>query len=237
MQLTKYIFLTTVLIFLVINSTSAKGLIEQKEIDDYVNSLISDKRWSNDLFIMGLKQLLLKKESNYKDVNRLINTLSYQQDEKVWGMKDYWSAPHEFLLKAKGDCEDYAIFKYIILRKLGVKDSDLRLTSAIIKGSGESHMVLMIKENNQWIFLDNQYQQLKPLQQIKREDQLALIYSLNAEKAYVWINGQEKELGDATRASKWPRLINKMRNYGLQASMHKMNEINENNDTITCSTK
>jgi predicted transglutaminase-like cysteine proteinase len=36
-------------------------------------------------------------------------------DEVQWGVPDHWSAPFETLQSGRGDCEDYAIVKYLAL--------------------------------------------------------------------------------------------------------------------------
>ena len=59
-------------------------------------------------------------------VNRHINTTRYVLDPVNWGVPDYWATPVEFLLK-DGDCEDYAISKYITLKHLGFNPASMRL--------------------------------------------------------------------------------------------------------------
>jgi len=52
------------------------------------------------------------------EVNRFFNQLLFIDDIKLWGMKDYWAIPQEFLGAAGGDCEDYSISKYFTLLEL-----------------------------------------------------------------------------------------------------------------------
>ena len=42
--------------------------------------------------------------------------LRYRTDIQLWQQNDYWATPLETLGKGFGDCEDYAIAKYINLR-------------------------------------------------------------------------------------------------------------------------
>ncbi len=51
-------------------------------------------------------------------VNQFLNQWQYKTDEQNYGQRDYWAAPLEFLRRS-GDCEDYAIVKYVSLRQLG----------------------------------------------------------------------------------------------------------------------
>ena len=51
-------------------------------------------------------------------VNNMMNKIQYIGDKKNWGKSDYWETPVEFLTYG-GDCEDFAIAKYVSLRALG----------------------------------------------------------------------------------------------------------------------
>ena len=62
--------------------------------------------------------------------------LRYQTDILLWKENDYWATPLETLGRGLGDCEDYAIAKYISLRALGVSDDKLRLIYVKGKNSG-----------------------------------------------------------------------------------------------------
>ena len=75
-------------------------------------------------------------------VNKFFNRVTWQEDEVVWGEKDYWTTPIEMLIKNSGDCEDYALAKYFSLLVMGVDTQKIKLTYAIIRKTGESHMVL-----------------------------------------------------------------------------------------------
>jgi predicted transglutaminase-like cysteine proteinase len=51
-------------------------------------------------------------------VNTYLNRVRYVRDPNNWNVKDYWETPREFFEK-QGDCEDYAITKYMTFRRLG----------------------------------------------------------------------------------------------------------------------
>ena len=51
-------------------------------------------------------------------VNDYVNRVRYRDDRVNWGLRDYWAAPREFFARG-GDCEDFAIAKYLSLRALG----------------------------------------------------------------------------------------------------------------------
>ena len=59
-------------------------------------------------------------------INAVINALiDYEPDRNQWGVADQWTAP--FINKkgafetGHGDCEDYALAKYVALRQAGVR--------------------------------------------------------------------------------------------------------------------
>jgi hypothetical protein len=43
------------------------------------------------------------------------------------GVPDRWSSPLETLTTGRGDCEDYAIVKYVALLNVGIKRQDVKL--------------------------------------------------------------------------------------------------------------
>jgi predicted transglutaminase-like cysteine proteinase len=55
-----------------------------------------------------------------------------------------------------GDCKSYAIVKYLALGELGIAASDRRLV--MLRGASrpsEIHLVVLVRENDRWIILDN----------------------------------------------------------------------------------
>ncbi len=74
-------------------------------------------------------------------VNDRMNSKRYIVDPVNWGTNDYWATVFEFLDR-NGDCEDYAVSKYVTLRKLGwsadsmriviLRDTKLNLNHAIL---------------------------------------------------------------------------------------------------------
>ena len=55
-----------------------------------------------------------------EEANRAVNmAIRYVSDQSQHGESDRWSAPLATFATAKGDCEDYAIAKYAVLREAG----------------------------------------------------------------------------------------------------------------------
>jgi predicted transglutaminase-like cysteine proteinase len=89
-------------------------------------------------------------------VNRFFNAIKYVSDEDNYGVADYWQTPYE-LMERGGDCEDYAIAKYITLKRLGVPESAMRIIVVRdAKLNGTIHAVLEVTDSNADYILDNQ---------------------------------------------------------------------------------
>lgn len=88
-------------------------------------------------------------------INSYMNQRAYIEDLPNYGVPDYWATPREFLGK-EGDCEDYAIAKYMSLRHIGFTDAELRLVVVQDLNLGVPHAVLIVYINGQALLLDNQ---------------------------------------------------------------------------------
>jgi predicted transglutaminase-like cysteine proteinase len=88
-------------------------------------------------------------------VNAYMNQRAYIEDLPNYGVPDYWATPREFLGK-DGDCEDYAIAKYMSLRTLGFAESELRVVVLQDVNLGVPHAVLVVQLDGQALLLDNQ---------------------------------------------------------------------------------
>ena len=91
-------------------------------------------------------------------INRAINlAIRPMSDLAQWGMLDRWSAPLDTLTTGRGDCEDYAIAKYVALTQAGVAAEDVRLVIVHDLAVGENHAVVATRLNGDWIILDNRW--------------------------------------------------------------------------------
>lgn len=89
-------------------------------------------------------------------VSHAINkAIRYTSDMTQHGVADLWSAPLATLSSRLGDCEDYAIAKYAVLRAAGVAPDDLRIVLLRDTASREDHAVLAAREDGHWFILDN----------------------------------------------------------------------------------
>jgi len=90
------------------------------------------------------------------EINRAIN-LSIQpvSDLAQYGVADFWSAPLATLSIAAGDCEDYAILKYVALREIGIEPDDLQLVIVHDIKRDTAHAVVAVRLDEEWLILDN----------------------------------------------------------------------------------
>ncbi len=99
--------------------------------------------------------------ARYETVNRLVNSsIRYTSDFAQHGVPDLWSAPLTTLAFGRGDCEDYAIAKYVALREAGVPSSELRLMLVHDRSVRQDHSVLAARHDGHWLILDNRWTQV-----------------------------------------------------------------------------
>lgn len=95
-------------------------------------------------------------QKRMETVNRLVNgSIRYMSDLAQHGSVDVWSAPLASLASGRGDCEDYAIAKYALLREAGVSESDLRILLVRDRAIREDHAVLAVRDEGKWTVLDS----------------------------------------------------------------------------------
>ena len=71
-------------------------------------------------------------------INREINLAIVPTSDFVqWGVDDRWSPPLETFTTGRGDCEDYAIAKYVALTEAGVPPEDVKLVVVRDKTASE----------------------------------------------------------------------------------------------------
>ncbi|WP_029586658.1 transglutaminase-like cysteine peptidase [Bradyrhizobium sp. URHD0069] len=90
------------------------------------------------------------------EANRAVNAaIRYVSDQAQHGEADRWSAPLATFATAKGDCEDYAIAKYVALREAGFPREELRLVLVRDRAVRQDHAVLAARLNGRWLIFDN----------------------------------------------------------------------------------
>ena len=121
------------------------------------------------------KQIGRERTHQLAAVNRFLNDWRYKSDEQSYGRRDYWATPLEFL-RHSGDCEDYAIAKYVTLRQLGFTPEQLRLVVVRDVVRDLAHAVLAVYVDEEVYILDNLTNAVLPQERI---GQYVPYYSVN----------------------------------------------------------
>lgn len=108
-------------------------------------------------------------------VHREMNKKRYIIDPVNWGVPDYWATPFQFLRK-HGDCEDYAIAKFMALRDLGVPNEAMRIVVLQDLNLRLAHAILVVYVEGTAYVLDNQIRSVVPADSIRHYKP---VYSIN----------------------------------------------------------
>ena len=159
--------------------------------------------------------------SKLKRVNTFFNQkVRFDDDSKIWGVADYWATPLEVLGRGEGDCEDFAIAKYVTLRLMGVPSSKMRLTYVKARLGGpqsqivQAHMVLSYYQapEDEPLILDNLITDIRPA---SRRPDLTTVFGFNAEG--LWVGGGAPRVTQSSqRLSRWQSVLVRMREEGIE---------------------
>jgi predicted transglutaminase-like cysteine proteinase len=196
------------------------GRMEQLAAEEYGQAAAATiKAWRTMIEKNRTQSDLVKLESANNFVNHRV---SYASDMLVWGVDDYWATPLEVFGKGRGDCEDYAIAKYISLLLMDVPVQRLRLVYARARMGSQTvaHLVLSYYETptSDPLIMDNLIDAILPA---KRRPDLFPIFSFNHEG--LWMGGERNPTGDPTaRLSRWRDVLQRMRREGIDPSLTRL---------------
>ena len=89
-------------------------------------------------------------------INQYVNRrVRYTEDMVQYGKADYWARADETLRRGRGDCEDYAIAKFQMLREAGVSQHDLYLVLVNDLVRRADHAVLVMRAGSRMLLLDD----------------------------------------------------------------------------------
>jgi predicted transglutaminase-like cysteine proteinase len=106
------------------------------------------------------------KVTQIREINRFVNSRPYITDPTNWGDDDYWATPKEFFATA-GDCEDYAITKFLGLRELGFANEELRLVAVEDRKRNVKHTVTLVAIDDRVLLLDNELDAVVPANAVR----------------------------------------------------------------------
>ncbi|MDP2295909.1 MAG: transglutaminase-like cysteine peptidase [Pseudolabrys sp.] len=95
------------------------------------------------------------------EINRAINLAIRPENDLVrFQLRDVWATPLTTFTAGAGDCEDYAIAKYVALREAGMPPEDLRIVIVRHRALGQDHAVAAARLDGEWLLLDNRHMRL-----------------------------------------------------------------------------
>jgi len=130
-------------------------------------------------WLVGVRVLVerargLDRERQLRLVNRYVNGRGYRRERgrarpaadatAALAVANHWATLQE-LMREGGDCEDYALGKYQLLRALGVRARDLRIVVVYLRGRREYHAMLAVRRGRRdaWLLdIDNNVYRSRP---------------------------------------------------------------------------
>lgn len=168
------------------------------EADSGLLSSVCQNEQICDLPIFGQLRTAINSQANSSDLekinaaNVLINNrLEYIEDPQGPNNKDQWQTFQQTLRRGRGDCEDFAIAKYAMLRRLGISQADMYLSVLKDRSRERYHAVLIVRVDGTYhvldiyddtVWSDGMYGNYQPL------------YSITASNA--WLHGRQKQGAD-----------------------------------------
>ncbi len=117
--------------------------------DDDSEGACVPKDWAR--LVQELKGAGLR--TSVQRVNEAINRYPFVASTQNWG-KQYWETPFEFV-RHGGQCQDYAIAKFMLLRELGVANEKLRFVIVQDLRDGDMHAVSVAYVDDDVMLMDN----------------------------------------------------------------------------------
>lgn len=109
------------------------------------------RRW--DALVADLKQL--PPRERVVAVNAALNRVPYVTAQRNWNDPAYWETPYEFLARG-GQCQDYAIAKYLALAETGFPTAALHILVVRDTARALDHAILVADVDGESLVLDNQ---------------------------------------------------------------------------------
>ena len=117
--------------------------------------ICSDKRFSQ-LRATVAKARTMPPARKIEAANRAVNSvLSYREEDPFAAEPDHWQSFMETIDRGAGDCEDYAIMKYHVLRAMGVRPEAMTLLVLKNATTGQYHAVLAVSLDGRNLILDS----------------------------------------------------------------------------------
>jgi predicted transglutaminase-like cysteine proteinase len=128
-------------------------------------------------------------------INRAVDlAIAPASDETQWGVPDRWSDPLETLQSGRGDCEDYAIVKYVALLQAGFARNDVKIVVLKNLFPNEDHAAVAVRVEGQWLILDNRTLTLVQDTDVVRTIPL-FVLDQSGVRRFVWVSRNRRTAG------------------------------------------
>ncbi len=94
-------------------------------------------------------------DKKLRTISGFFNRWPGKKDLDCYGQEEYWGTPAEFIRCGGGDCEDYAIAKYLALRMLNWPVQDMWVVLVDDTQRKAAHAVLIVRLGKILFVLDN----------------------------------------------------------------------------------
>ena len=150
-------------------------------------------------------------------VNAAVNKdIAFVWDQWNYGIEERFATPAETLREGRGDCEDYAVMKYFLLRHLDVPADNLLL--AVVDIPDGKHMVLLAGEalrlcqaGNRGMFMGTHPNGILVLDNKNRDKPPPALESAPYRDAYFLMNEKKALKKDGDNVWRMERNINQSR--------------------------
>jgi len=110
-------------------------------------------------------------------VNRFVNKRRYRDDRpQAPAIRNEFRTLFD-LFRNGGDCEDFAIAKYLLLRELGFSKEELRIVITRVRSSRDHHAVLAVKVDDQAWLLETD----DTIKRGNKQNRYRYLFSMNEE--------------------------------------------------------
>jgi predicted transglutaminase-like cysteine proteinase len=134
---------------------------------------------------------LIERAMRYSDrrkldlVNHFINERRWVTERRDSGQRDRWSTLHAFL-RDGGDCEDFAIAKYFMLRDLGFAAAALRIVIAWDYTMNENHAVVAVQLGDRALLLETD----NTIRYPREHGDYRFLYAINEDHVWDHVEGR-----------------------------------------------
>ena len=98
---------------------------------------------------LSLANLSLELKTPENIAHYMWRNFVFETDQRQFGREEYWQSPQELMQTRKGDCEDFAVFAYELLKRQGIQTFLLN-----VYGGSFAHTVCVFKDKGKYQIID-----------------------------------------------------------------------------------